>query len=180
MTEERFIEKLKKMLCSLLFPSFMKDYQRVKHISECRLNHLKFLMHSGYLYESKKEIFYRKFRESVTLEELKRNSIIDFTYSPEQIADYILHGNVLSGNANIDYNPAEISRKILVERISGSLSGKEMEMLSFLASGFTLKELNVIFGMKHHMSISVKIHRIRKKCMGKSISNEHDLPVDRQ
>lgn len=174
--EEKFIEKLKKMLCGLLFPSFVKEYQQSKHISECRLNHLKYLIHLCYLHESKKEIFYRKFKESITIEELKKNYIVNFAYTPEQIANYILYNNILSGNANIDYDPAETSRKLLIERISGSLSDKEMEMLSLLASGFTPKELNVVFGMKHHMSISVKIHRIRKKCMGKNISSEDDLP----
>ena len=44
-------------------------------------------IHLYYLYESKKEIFYRKFRESITIEELKKNSIVNFTYVPEQIAN---------------------------------------------------------------------------------------------
>ena len=173
--EDGFIEKLKKMLCGLLFPSFTKDYQVIKQESESRLNHLKYLIQLCYLHESKKEIFYRKFKESISLEELKKIYIISFTYAPERIANYILYDNILSGNANIDYNPAEINKKILIERISTSFSEKEMEMLSLLAYGFNSKELNVIFGMKHHMSMSVKIHRIRKKCMGKNITGEDDL-----
>ena len=172
--EEKFIEKFKKTLCGLLFPSFTKDYEITKHISECRLKHLKRLIDLCYLYESKKDIFYRKFRESITLDELKKNYIVDFTYTPEQIAKYILHDNILSGNANIDYNPAEINKKNLVRHISTSLSAKEMEMLSLMAYGFNSKELNVVFGMKHHMSMSVKIHRIRKKCVGKEPPSEDE------
>ena len=125
------------------------------------------LIYFSYLHESRKEIFYRKFRESVTLKELKKSQIINFTSTPEEIAEYITHYDALSGKTNLDYNPAEIDKEELIRHISERLSPQEMEMISLLAHGFTISELNVIFEMKHHQSIHVKIHRIRKKCMGK-------------
>lgn len=165
--EKTFGGKTSDLLCRLLFPSFFKDYKQTKRISENRLNHLRYLIHSSYLYETKKEIFFRKFRESVTLDKLKENGLIHFSCLPAQIADYILHDNILSDRANINYNPAKIDKKELVKHISASLSTKDMEILSLIASGFDAKELHVVLDMKHQMSISVKIHRIRKKCMGK-------------
>ena len=163
----RFTQKLKWELCRLLFPSFVKKYQLAEHISTGRLRYLRHLIDLYYLHESRNEIFCRKFRESITLKELKKSHIVNFTYSPKQIAEYIISLDALSGNMNVSYNPAEIDMHDLIRNISERLSPEEMEVISLLADGFTLQELNVILGMKHNQSISVKIHRIRKKCLGK-------------
>ena len=82
---------LKEHLLQFLFPSFKKTHQSLERIAQNRLNHLKYLIYLSYLYESRKDIFFRKFRESVRLEELKKKSIVTFTYDPEQIADFILN-----------------------------------------------------------------------------------------
>ena len=164
--KEKFTRKLRWILCKLLFPSIVKEYLLVERISASRLKHLQHLINLCYLHESKKDVFYKKFRESVTFEELKKH-VINFIPTPEQIAEYIMYHEVLSDSTNIDYNPLEIGKEELVKYISQNLSPTEMETISLLAHGFSKKELNVIMGMKHQASINVKIHRIRKKCMGK-------------
>ena len=164
---KKLIHKYKISLCKLLFPSVIRNYQQIEYVSECRLKYLRHLIDLCYLYESRNEIFYKKFRESIKLNEIKKNCIINFMYTPEQIAEYIIHLSVLSGNTNINYDPTEIDKINLIRHISDRLSPQEMEIISLLAHGFTAKELNVIFGLKHHQSINVKIHRIRKKCFGK-------------
>ena len=160
---------LKKRLFQLLFPSFKKDYQSLECIAENRLNRLKHLIYLSYLYESRKDIFFRKFRESVRLEELKKKSIVTFTYDPKQIADFILQKNLLADKANISYDPTKISKNILTKHIDDFLSAKDREILTLMACGFLEKELHVILEMKNPASIHVKLHRIRKKCLGESL-----------
>ncbi len=160
---------LKEHLLQFLFPSFKKTHQSLERIAQNRLNHLKYLIYLSYLYESRKDIFFRKFRESVRLEELKKKSIVTFTYDPEQIADFILQKNLLADKANISYDPTKISKKILSKHIDNFLSAKDREILTLMACGFLEKELHVILEMKNPASIHVKLHRIRKKCLGESL-----------
>ena len=166
---EKLTRKLKIVLCRLLFPSVMSHYKVVEQISESRLKYLRYLIYLCYLYESRKAKFYDKFRESITLEGLRENNIVNFTCAPDHIAKYITDHNALSSNANVDYNPAKIEEEELIRRISDALSPEDRAIICLLAHGFTSQELSVIFKMKHYQSINVKIHRIRKKVCGKKL-----------
>ena len=154
----KIIHKLKRKLCGLLFPSFVKKYQLIEYISANRLRHLRRFIDLYYMHGTRNEIFNKKFNESITLNNLKNSNIIDFAYSPEQIAEYIIDHNALSGNMNINYNPAKICKKDLIRHIAEEMSPRDKEIISLLAHGFTPQELHVILEMKHHNSINLTLH----------------------
>ncbi len=109
----------------------MKNDQ--ERIALGRLALIRKLISLAHVYEHDKELFYKKFVETVDTSTLRKHEVIEMVGQ--------------------DQNNLPTS----------SIEPKDVELFCLKEQGFTTEELCVIFGLKNPNSLYVKLHKLRKK-----------------
>ncbi len=109
----------------------MKNDQ--ERIALGRLALIRKLISLAHVYEHDKELFYKKFVETVDTSTLRKHEVFEMVF-PNQ--------NNLP---------------------TSSIEQKDVELFCLKEQGFTTEELCVILGLKNPNSLYVKLHKLRKK-----------------
>lgn len=101
-----------------------------------RLEFIRKIAELAYMYGYNTDVFYRRICETMHLEELKKNSVMDFNF--------------------------EMGKHRFLKRMD-DLSMDDAEFYCLIKSGFTTRELSIILGHRNPKSIYVKKCRLMKK-----------------
>ncbi len=110
----------------------------LERIALGRLMFIRKLIDLAYSYGHDKELFYRKFVETIDLPTLKKHEIVEI------------------GEHALDRDEKAVLR-------NPRFSTKEVELRCLEKQGFNQREMSIILGMKNPGSIRVKLHRLHKK-----------------
>lgn len=119
----------------------MSEEQKLpENMADRRLHLLRYLIDLSYTYKSDKDLFYKKFVETININELMKYwRIIDMSV------------------------PEELMRNTSQAIEESCLRSKDIDLFRLLEAGFTPRELSIIYDLNNTHSIYVKCCRLRAK-----------------